>query len=86
MPDSVVPEARAREAERWMVGPSAIGSENGTPSSMTSRPRRYQRLEQVGCGAQIRISSAQVGDESGPALAAGAGEGRRDLARVAPSA
>ena len=39
--------ARARLA-RWIVGPSAIGSENGTPSSITSAPasamREHERL------------------------------------------
>ncbi len=30
----------ARSVARWIVGPSADGSENGTPSSMTSAPAR----------------------------------------------
>jgi hypothetical protein len=29
---------RARSQARWITGPSAIGSENGTPSSRTSAP------------------------------------------------
>src|SRR5690606_14958542 len=36
--ESPAPRASARSELRWMVGPSAIGSENGTPSSMTSAP------------------------------------------------
>src|SRR5690606_29194526 len=32
------PRARARSELAWMTGPSAIGSENGTPSSITSAP------------------------------------------------
>ncbi|KAG1221100.1 hypothetical protein G6F68_021019 [Rhizopus microsporus] len=28
----------ARSAARWITGPSAMGSENGTPSSITSAP------------------------------------------------
>ena len=28
----------ARSAARWITGPSAMGSENGTPSSSTSAP------------------------------------------------
>src|SRR6185436_5547519 len=32
------PCASARSEARWMTGPSAIGSENGTPSSITSAP------------------------------------------------
>jgi hypothetical protein len=34
----LMPCASARSEARWMVGPSAIGSENGTPSSMMSAP------------------------------------------------
>jgi hypothetical protein len=30
----------ARSVARWITGPSAIGSENGTPSSITSAPAR----------------------------------------------
>src|SRR5882724_3358269 len=35
---SPTPCLSARSLERWMVGPSAIGSEKGTPSSMMSAP------------------------------------------------
>ena len=31
-------QASARSLERWITGPSAIGSEKGTPSSITSAP------------------------------------------------
>ena len=34
----LVPWARARSQASWITGPSAIGSENGTPSSITSAP------------------------------------------------
>jgi hypothetical protein len=34
----LVPEASARWEAAWMTGPSAMGSENGTPSSMMSAP------------------------------------------------
>src|SRR5579884_931609 len=37
---SVVPARSARSAPRWITGPSAIGSENGTPSSIRSQPPR----------------------------------------------
>src|SRR6266404_315695 len=37
-PASVVPDFRERSDARWMVGPSASGSLNGTPSSITSAP------------------------------------------------
>ena len=39
-PSSVVPAARARSLARWITGPSASGSENGTPTSMMSAPAR----------------------------------------------
>ena len=35
---SVCPPLSARSPAAWMAGPSAIGSENGMPSSMTSAP------------------------------------------------
>src|SRR5690242_12870733 len=34
----LMPKASARSQARWITGPSAIGSENGTPSSRTSAP------------------------------------------------
>src|SRR6185436_9890933 len=34
------PAASARSVARWMTGPSASGSENGTPTSSTSAPAR----------------------------------------------
>ena len=34
----LMPAASARSLARWITGPSAIGSENGTPSSMRSAP------------------------------------------------
>ncbi len=33
-----MPLASARSDAFWITGPSAIGSENGTPSSITSAP------------------------------------------------
>ena len=38
-PSGPTPCFSARSPERWITGPSAIGSENGTPSSITSAPR-----------------------------------------------
>src|SRR6516162_1248174 len=35
---NVVPERNARSLARWIAGPSATGSLNGTPSSITSAP------------------------------------------------
>ena len=37
-PRGCVPAASARSVARWMTGPSASGSENGTPTSSTSAP------------------------------------------------
>ena len=37
--------ASARSEARWITGPSAIGSENGTPSSITSAPARDERVD-----------------------------------------
>ena len=39
IPDATV-HRWARSEDRWIVGPSAIGSENGTPSSIISAPPR----------------------------------------------
>ena len=39
----VMPFASARSLERWITGPSAIGSENGTPSSRRSAPASTKR-------------------------------------------
>src|SRR5690348_13155904 len=36
--ESATPSARARSDARWITGPSAIGSEKGTPSSIASAP------------------------------------------------
>src|SRR5512134_1303142 len=51
---SPMPWASAICDERWMTGPSAIGSENGTPTSSTSAPAaataRIVSTERVGSG------------------------------------
>src|SRR5215813_7734503 len=41
-PCSVAPAASARVAAAWITGPSASGSENGTPSSRRSAPASMQ--------------------------------------------
>src|SRR5471030_2409830 len=38
------PAAIARSVARWITGPSASGSENGTPTSRTSAPARSSAL------------------------------------------
>src|SRR2546428_101151 len=64
MRGSVVPAASARAAERWRTGPSAIGSENGTPSSIASAPS----------ASAARTRSCVVG-RSGPRGGGGGGGG-----------
>jgi hypothetical protein len=64
MPGSVVPAASARSEDSWMVGPSAIGSENGTPSSMRSHPARssssttFSVVARSGSPAVTKVTSA----------------------------
>ena len=51
----VVPRCSARCAAAWMTGPSAMGSENGTPSSMQSAPAsaRARMMSAVGPSPQV---------------------------------
>ena len=41
------PRASAFSPAFWITGPSAIGSENGTPSSITSAPASTMRVHQL---------------------------------------
>lgn len=54
----VVPWARARPAAAWMVGPSAMGSEKGTPSSSRSAPP----------STQARATALQVARSGSPPM------------------
>src|SRR5262245_37746347 len=54
----VCPALSARCEEAWIAGPSAIGSLNGMPSSMTSAPA---------CGSALRIAS-EVSASGSPAV------------------
>src|ERR1039457_2019709 len=64
MPVKVVPAARARSEDSWMVGPSAMGSENGTPSSIISAPAPSRRwiissvVARSGSPAVIKVTRA----------------------------
>src|SRR4029077_10868894 len=49
----VVPALRARSEPAWMTGPSAIGSENGTPSSIRSAPPRSSAATSAGVRAGV---------------------------------
>ncbi len=61
---SVTPAARARSEARWIVGPSASGSLNGMPSSITSAPaiasagRRRPVVARSGSPASTKTTSA----------------------------
>ena len=46
----------ARSDERWIVGPSAVGSEKGIPSSMQSAPLRFERAHDLECRREIGIA------------------------------
>ena len=53
-PAAVIPCSNAAWVVRWMVGPSASGSENGTPTSTKSAPAattaRSRSRETAGVG------------------------------------
>src|SRR6266404_869616 len=70
------PLASARSDARWMTGPSAIGSENGTPSSITSAP----------AAVSARISGTVAASVGSPAVMYGISATRpaaRSLSKVA---
>src|ERR1700674_1351603 len=70
------PWASARSDARWITGPSAIGSENGTPSSITSAPAEVS----------ARISGTVAASEGSPAVMYGISAARpaaRSLSKVA---
>ncbi len=58
-----MPRASARSAAFWITGPSAIGSENGTPSSMRSAPAVGHRPHDLGRGVGVRVAGGDVGDQ-----------------------
>jgi len=57
-PRSVVPLRRARSAACWMTGPSAMGSENGTPSSIISAPAFSSST--TSCSVSVRLGSPAI--------------------------
>src|SRR5690606_511301 len=58
---SFTPWASARSLARWMVGPSAIGSENGTPSSMMSAPAATHRCRTSRVTARVGNPTVMYG-------------------------
>ena len=70
----------ARWPARWIGGPSAMGSENGKPSSIRSAPAAGRRLEDRQRGRRRPGSPAiTIGDEGGAALAPSAAAKRRSM-------
>ena len=57
------PRASARSLAFWITGPSAIGSENGTPSSITSAPAATIACMMRGRAVGVRIAGGDVGDQ-----------------------
>ena len=55
---------RARSDARWMTGPSASGSENGTPTSSTSAPPRSSARRMSPDRARSGSPAVDVGDEA----------------------
>ena len=70
---SVAPRPMAAAEACWMTGPSSIGSENGSPISTASAPRRSWRSSRPVQSAPD--PAGDVGDEAGPARGAGPAEG-----------
>src|SRR5205809_6749049 len=66
-PAAVIPCSNAAWVERWMVGPSASGSENGTPTSRKSAP----------AAATSRRASSDVSGVGNPAVRYGMSAARR---------
>ena len=75
-----MPRASARSAAFWITGPSAIGSENGTPSSITSAPPSASAMHDVDRGVGVRVAGGDVGDQRLAALRLQRVEGGGDAA------
>ena len=54
-----------------MTGPSASGSENGTPTSMHVGARAIERLQDLRRARQIRVAGGRERDQAGPPFASG---------------
>ncbi len=66
-----MPAFSARSTAAWITGPSAIGSENGTPSSSTSTaPESISDWAMASDSAGRRVAQRDIGDQR--ALAFGA--------------
>ena len=65
---SVAPLLSARCEAAWMTGPSAVGSEKGTPISTMSTPAASSAGISSCRRLQVRVARRQVGDERLPPL------------------
>ena len=72
-----MPRASARSLAFWITGPSAIGSLNGTPSSMMSAPAAAIARMIGDRAVGVRIAGRDVGDQRLAACVAQRGERRR---------
>lgn len=59
---SVMPAFGARAEASWMTGPSAVGSENGTPSSRMS-VRAANGAQDGEAGFRIGVAGGEIADE-----------------------
>ena len=59
-PPGCVPRATARSLARWITGPSASGSLNGTPSSITSAPASMAAIAMARVASSVGIARRQI--------------------------
>ena len=74
---SVWPALSARCDDAWIAGPSAIGSVNGMPSSITSAPA-FGSAEDRERGLGVGIARGEEGHQRGAAFALQLGEAAID--------
>ena len=65
---SVMPDFSARSDDAWIDGPSAIGSVNGMPISITSAPAAGKPLDQLQRGGVVGIAGGDDRSPDRPAL------------------
>ena len=65
-PAKLVPCCSARSLARWMTGPSATGSLNGTPSSITSAPASIAASATSREVSRLGIAAGDIGHQAGP--------------------
>ena len=75
------PALSARNPAAWIAGPSAIGSVNGMPSSITSAPACGSALRIASEVVVIRIARHGEGHERGAALLLERGKAAVDAGR-----